>query len=106
MAAVYSTLMLEAQGANFSVLAPVVPVGLVWIVRDISAYTYALPGAFVGVLDNISGSYIWAMPALIAIPGFAQWHGRQVLPAGRQLRCFAAGGSVVVRISGYALSAP
>lgn len=108
-AQVYSLRIFASAGLSpgAGTVGPIVPAGLVYIVRDIDAFDDTA-----GSTDNLiifnqtSGVLVnWVGPGSAAL-GNWQWRGRQVYNEGEQVALRSFVGTWGVAISGYQLTLP
>jgi hypothetical protein len=107
--AVYSLRIFATGGLSpgAGTVGPIVPTGLVYIVRDIDAFddTAGSTDSLI-VFNQTSGILLnWLGPS-IAANGAYQWRGRQVYNEGEQVAVRSFGGTWSVAISGYQLTLP
>jgi hypothetical protein len=88
-------------------VGPIVPTGLVYIVRDIDAFDDSAGSSDNLVIFNQLGGVLvsWQGPSIASIGGY-QWRGRQVYNEGEQVALRSFVGSWAVAISGYQLTLP
>jgi hypothetical protein len=107
--AVYS-LRIFATGAlspGAGTVGPIVPAGLVYVVRDIDAFddTAGASDNLI-VFNQLSGVLIsWQGPSLAANGNYS-WRGRQVYNEGEQVAFRAFVGTWAIACSGYQLTLP
>lgn len=109
MPAVYSIRILATAGLTVAsgFVGPIVPDGLVYVVRDIDARSNTgITGDQLAFYNQTAG-ILWA-PQLVAggsDEGF-QWRGRQVYNPGERVMVQSFSGEWTVSISGYQLTLP
>jgi hypothetical protein len=100
--------MLYAQGISTPLYAQV-PVGKVWIVRDVDIYCNSggSPSTiFMQILaPPPTKPAFFAGKIAAATSDSVQWRGRQVLHAGEYLQCDPNGSTCDVTVSGYEFDA-
>lgn len=108
MAAVYS---IRIAGDQFTTLSGAtiftVPVGKVWILRDINVWALSASAVTNVAIYGGGGGHIYVVTAFPNIPGnsAAHWEGRTVFNSGEGCRMNASGGGGSYSISGYELDA-
>lgn len=110
MAAYVYSLRIFASGSlspGAGMVGPIVPDGLVYIVRDIDAFDDSAGSSDNLVVFNQLGGILvsWIGPSIASI-GAYQWRGRQVYNEGEQVAFRSFGGSWAVACSGYQLTLP
>lgn len=110
MAAPVYSLRIFATGSlspGAGTVGPIVPAGLVYIVRDIDAFDDTAGSAdSLIVFNQLSGVLVNFVGPGSAALGNWQWRGRQVYNEGEQVALRSFGGSWAVAVSGYQLSLP
>jgi hypothetical protein len=83
-----------------------VPPGMVAIVRDVDLVPGVTSAAFIFLYSGVTGA-TWCSRALPTVNVQVEWRGRQVFPAGTDLRASINVGGVAcdVSVSGYLLTA-
>ena len=104
MAALYSTRFYEAPALNGVATIGTVPVGSIWIVRDISFFMYSIGGPYGTYISDSGGGVVFYELMSSGSP-YAHWEGRQVLLAGDTLYA-TTNAPTAVMVSGYVLTAP
>jgi hypothetical protein len=107
--AVYSLRIFASGGLSpgAGTVGPIVPTGLVYIVRDIDAFDDSGGSSDNMVVFNQTLGLLvsWQGPSLAAAGGY-QWRGRQVYNEGEQVGVRSFVGTWSVAISGYQLTLP
>jgi hypothetical protein len=106
---VYSLRIFSAGGLTSSAgtVGPVVPAGLVYVLRDIDAVE--ITGSASAQLEVLSPNFqpIWFInTANPQIGANFQWRGRQVFNVGEQIGFHAFSGTWSIMASGYQLTLP
>jgi hypothetical protein len=109
LAKVYSKRLLAADNLTGTVTATV-PVGTLWVVRDLDTFLEALPGTTIAInCATYDGTFTptFFYASVGNVPTTLHWTGRIVIPAGGHLQASAGGSGIAqVTISGYELSLP
>lgn len=110
MAAYVYSLRIFASGGlspGAGTVGPIVPAGLVYIVRDIDAFDNSAGSSDNLVVFNQVGGVLvsWIGPSIASIGGY-QWRGRQVYNEGEQVAVRSFVGTWTIAISGYQLTLP
>lgn len=107
--AVYSLRIFASGGLSpgAGTVGPIVPSGLVYIVRDVDAFDDSAGSSDNLVIFNQVGGILvsWLGPSLAAA-GSYQWRGRQVYNEGEQVAVRSFAGTWTIAISGYQLTLP
>lgn len=99
-----------AQGSNTPVgpVGPIVPAGVVWIVRDVDVVFRSSVSSQLELLAQTPGQLLaffsW-VAGTTSSPNFS-WRGRQVFAVGEQVGINVVSGIWDVSISGYELTLP
>lgn len=106
---VYSLRIFASGGLSpgAGTVGPVVPAGLVYILRDIDAFCSTAASGDNFVVFSQVGGVLWdlLLPTTPEGTGF-QWRGRQVYAAGEQVGFRSFQGTWAVAASGYQLTLP
>lgn len=96
-----------AQTSGVGAVGPIVPAGLVYVLRDIDVTEQSdTAGALVIVL-NSAGGVLWAAKReTTGELGYYEWRGRQVYTAGEQIVFRVLSGTWDIMASGYQLTNP
>lgn len=109
MATVYS-LRIAAFGsltAGTGVVGPIVPAGLIYVVRDIDAYEHTGVTDSNLFLKNAIGGFLTGFIIDSAHPtNLFSWRGRQVYSEGEQVAILVGSGTWDIQVSGYQLTLP
>jgi hypothetical protein len=107
--AVYSLRIFATGGLSpgAGTVGPIVPAGLVYIVRDIDAFDDTAGSSDNLIVFNQTGGVLlsWQGPSIASIGNY-QWRGRQVYNEGEQVAVRSFAGTWAVAISGYQLTLP
>jgi hypothetical protein len=88
-------------------VGPIVPDGLVYIVRDMDAFSDTAGATDNLVVFNQLGGILWDLQGSLQPQGGNwQWRGRQVYNEGEQVAVRAFVGTWAIAISGYQLGLP
>lgn len=106
---IYSTQWINQQGLNGSSATYTVPIGQVWIVKQLTAYSTPLANSSCHFRSIDSGASLWSAFFTIERSGSQQFYGALVFLEGESFRFEAQDttpeGGVDVYAGGYALSA-
>jgi hypothetical protein len=106
---VYSIRMIGEASLDSSsgLIGPVVPDGLVYVVRDIDAWELTGAGSTGLEITNALGGPLlfWQGGTTVPTRLFA-WRGRQVYGEGEQVGAIVTGGQWSLQVSGYQLTLP
>ncbi|MFZ0169913.1 MAG: hypothetical protein WAL64_10955 [Candidatus Dormiibacterota bacterium] len=108
MALVYSQRLFAISNLTpVGKVGPVVPAGVVWVVRDIDIVcTSFTPGDELAIFNQVGGYLLFLrIPASPTIFDNA-WRGRQIYATGEQVAVESFVGAWDVAISGYQLTLP
>ena len=108
-APVYSVRLFSSGGLNAAagVVGPIVPLGHVWIVRDIDAVEITGSSSVqMEALNPNNQPYWFISTANPQIGANFQWRGRQVFADGERIAFKAFSGTWSVMCSGYDLTVP
>jgi hypothetical protein len=104
---IYSERFVSESGAGTGIYGPTVPVGQVFIVRDVDLFEETAAGGVFAYLANQTGGVLWAFQAGTTIATrYAGWRGRQVFAEGELVQVHVVNGLWDIAVSGYMLSAP
>jgi hypothetical protein len=88
-------------------IGPVVPAGVVWVVRDIDAFNHtSVAGDSLFVFNQVTGVLVAFSLASSTAPLNYPWRGRQVYAEGEQIGLRSFQGTWSAAISGYQLTLP
>jgi hypothetical protein len=105
----FSALLGEVSSSGGAFTIGPVPLGVIWVVRDMRAMFYGRPWQCVGNLDvsDNAGVTVWHLEGDEGRGDHTYtWEGRQVLDVGDQLNCFFGSFGGSLRVTGYVLTAP
>jgi hypothetical protein len=106
---VYSIRILATGGLipSSGVIGPVVPAGVVWVVRDIDAAAAGStsPSQLLVIAQTLGILWNVQLPANVN-GGYEGWRGRQIYAEGEQVGVQSLAGQWSVAISGYQLTLP
>lgn len=89
------------------VVGPIVPAGLVYIVRDIDVFEFSsVANAELLVYSPVLGPIYTPTRSASGVPSDWQWRGRQVYNEGEQVGFLSLLGKWAVMASGYQLTLP
>lgn len=106
---VYSTRLYASAGltAAGGVVGPVVPAGLLYVLRDLDVAEVSGTAGTIMIAINQAGGQLWAAQRTAATPlGTFQWSGRQVYGAGERVAFQVFSGTWAIAASGYQLTLP
>lgn len=88
-------------------VGPVVPSGLVYVLRDMDVRCDSAAAGDTLVVFNQAGGLLWVAVFDASINGFVyQWRGRQVYAVGEQVGFESFQGTWAIAASGYQLTTP
>ena len=109
MAKLYSLPIFTSSGLTLGAgtVGPVVPAGLVYVVRDLDVFCDSAGASDNLIMFNqVGGVMLNIIKASLAADGSYAWRGRQVYSAGEQVAFHAFVGTWAIACSGYQLTNP